>query len=149
LQNRCFYPGIKNVSSRSLHFEGFTASIKIMHRFLVKFLMIFVALWLPVQGVQAVTMHLHVPSAPNHEVAAPPEHCHHAQHQQTKDQQTKHSQLCDNCANSHLCCSLALLSVAASVSEPIGSQPQIASSPDQFSSTYLEHPQRPPRHSAA
>jgi hypothetical protein len=117
-----------------------------MHKFLVRLIFVFVALWLPVQGVHAATMSLHVPEqTPSHETATPVGHCDHAKQQQGQKHPPKHSQPCGNSSNSHLCCSPALLPLALSVNEPIGSYPKIALSVDQFSSIDPEHPQRPPR----
>jgi len=116
-----------------------------MHRFLIKFLLVFVALGLPIQGVQAATMSMHAQGqAPSHATAAPAGHCAHAQHHD-QDQQSKHSQPCGDASNCHPCCSPAMLPLAAKVNEPIGSHPQVALSASPFTSTFLEHPQRPPR----
>jgi hypothetical protein len=135
-----------------LRSASFPVSMKNMRRFLVRFLLVLAALWLPVQGVQAAAMPLCQHQQSGHETqdvqALAQHHEHHAQqhqHGQGHDSHAKHHAPADNCSNSHGCCSPGLPSFASSVNTSIGAQPQIALAAEQFPTTYLEHPQRPPQ----
>ena len=77
----------------------------VRHRF-VRFLLLFVALWLPVQTMAAMSMPLcrhaqeHAMAGAVVEQSAAAEHC----HEVATPDQTAHSGACDNCESCHMAC---------------------------------------------
>lgn len=110
-------------------------------------ILVFIMLWLPLQGVAATSMSV---CQRNEQPAQPMQHdMMHADHDDGSahpghDQHPATSDLsCDNCAMCHMCGAMGIPAVSASLNIKPAS-PIHTLAPARFSQVYLEQPQRPP-----